>query len=147
MCCGGRKYRIILKRCYLLTACFSIAFQIPTSFQLDTSVQMESDLLAQKNISNDLEEIIQLDGTSDLSPKAEIESPRDGEDEELVGIIDAEDLKVLDEEEEEEGENSTSDNQSLNSTSDADESSVDIVEEVKLNVYNDLLSLWQLTSH
>uniref|UniRef100_A0A8C5SK72 TFIIA-alpha and beta-like factor n=1 Tax=Laticauda laticaudata TaxID=8630 RepID=A0A8C5SK72_LATLA len=108
---------------------------------LDTSVQMESDLLAQKNTSNDLEEILQLDGTSDLSPKAETESPRDGEDEELVGIIDAEDLKVLDEEEEEEGENSTSDNQSLNSTSDADESSVDIVEEVKLNVYNDLISL------
>lgn len=105
---------------------------------------MESDLLTQKNISNDLEEIIQLDGTSDLSPKAEIESPRHGEDEELVGIIDAEDLKVLDEEEEEEGENSTSDNQSLNSASDADESSVDIVEEVKLlNVYNDLLSLLQ----
>ncbi|XP_058020974.1 TFIIA-alpha and beta-like factor [Ahaetulla prasina] len=106
--------------------------------ELDTSVQMESDLLAQKNISNDLEEIIQLDGTSDLSPKAEIESPRDGEDEELVGIIDAEDLKVLDEEEEEEGENSTSDNQSLNSTSDADESSVDIVEEDPLNSGDDV---------
>ncbi|XP_034283319.1 TFIIA-alpha and beta-like factor isoform X3 [Pantherophis guttatus] len=105
---------------------------------LDTSVQMESDLLTQKNISNDLEEIIQLDGTSDLSPKAEIESPRDGEDEELVGIIDAEDLKVLDEEEEEEGENSTSDNQSLNSTSDADESSVDIVEEDPLNSGDDV---------
>ncbi|XP_039197368.1 TFIIA-alpha and beta-like factor isoform X3 [Crotalus tigris] len=104
---------------------------------LDTSVQMESDLLAQKNISNDLEEIIQLDGTSDLSPKAEIESPRDGEDEELVGIIDAEDLKVLDEEEEE-GENSTSDNQSLNSASDADESSVDIVEEDPLNSGDDV---------
>ncbi|XP_034283316.1 TFIIA-alpha and beta-like factor isoform X1 [Pantherophis guttatus] len=106
--------------------------------ELDTSVQMESDLLTQKNISNDLEEIIQLDGTSDLSPKAEIESPRDGEDEELVGIIDAEDLKVLDEEEEEEGENSTSDNQSLNSTSDADESSVDIVEEDPLNSGDDV---------
>ncbi|XP_015674462.1 TFIIA-alpha and beta-like factor [Protobothrops mucrosquamatus] len=106
--------------------------------ELDTSVQMESDLLAQKNISNDLEEIIQLDGTSDLLPKAEIESPRDGEDEELVGIIDAEDLKVLDEEEEEEGENSTSDNQSLNSASDADESSVDIVEEDPLNSGDDV---------
>ncbi|XP_026535987.1 TFIIA-alpha and beta-like factor [Notechis scutatus] len=106
--------------------------------ELDTSVQMESDLLAQKNTSNGLEEIIQLDGTSDLSPKAEIESPRDGEDEELVGIIDAEDLKVLDEEEEEEGENSTSDNQSLNSTSDADESSVDIVEEDPLNSGDDV---------
>ncbi|ETE73134.1 TFIIA-alpha and beta-like factor, partial [Ophiophagus hannah] len=106
--------------------------------ELDTSVQMESDLLAQKNTSNDLEEIIQLDGTSDLLPKAEIESPRDGEDEELVGIIDAEDLKVLDEEEEEEGENSTSDNQSLNSTSDADESSVDIVEEDPLNSGDDV---------
>ncbi|XP_070590822.1 TFIIA-alpha and beta-like factor isoform X3 [Erythrolamprus reginae] len=105
---------------------------------LDTSVQMESDLLAQKNISNDIEEIIQLDGTSDLSPKVEIEIPRDGEDEELVGIIDAEDLKVLDEEEEEEGENSTSDNQSLNSTSDADDSSVDIVEEDPLNSGDDV---------
>ncbi|XP_070590820.1 TFIIA-alpha and beta-like factor isoform X2 [Erythrolamprus reginae] len=106
--------------------------------ELDTSVQMESDLLAQKNISNDIEEIIQLDGTSDLSPKVEIEIPRDGEDEELVGIIDAEDLKVLDEEEEEEGENSTSDNQSLNSTSDADDSSVDIVEEDPLNSGDDV---------
>ncbi|XP_063157766.1 TFIIA-alpha and beta-like factor [Candoia aspera] len=106
--------------------------------ELDTSVQMESDLMAQKDISNDLEEIIQLDGTSDLSPKAEIESPRDGEDEELVGIIDAEDLKVLDEEEEEEGENSTSDNQSLNSTSDADEPSVDVIEEDPLNSGDDV---------
>lgn len=96
---------------------------------------MESELRPQKEIANDLEEIIQLDGTGDLSPKTEVESPRDGEDEELVGIIDAEDLKVLDEEEEEEeGENSTSDNQSLSSTSDTDEPSVDIIEEVKLSI-------------
>lgn len=88
----------------------------------------------QKEIASDLEEIIQLDGTGDVSSKADVESPRDGEDEELVGIIDAEDLKVLDEEEEEDGENSTSDNQSLSSTSDTDEPSVDIIEEVKISV-------------
>ncbi|KAJ6667039.1 hypothetical protein lerEdw1_019042 [Lerista edwardsae] len=107
--------------------------------ELDNRVQMESGLRPQKEIASDLEEIIQLDGTGDLSPKTEVESPRDGEDEELVGIIDAEDLKVLDEEEEEEeGENSTSDNQSLSSTSDTDEPSVDIIEEDPLNSGDDV---------
>lgn len=95
-------------------------------------MQLESSLRTQKDIASDLEEIIQLDGTSDVSPKAEIESPRDGEDEDIVGIVDAEELKVLDEEEEEEVENSTSDNPSLSSTSDTDEQSVDIIEEVKI---------------
>ncbi|KAL8185143.1 UNVERIFIED_CONTAM: hypothetical protein K2H54_041359 [Gekko kuhli] len=99
--------------------------------ELDNSMQLESSLRTQKDITSDLEEIIQLDGTSDVSPKAEIESPRDGEDEEIVGIVDAEELKVLDEEEEEEVENSTSDNPSLSSTSDTDERSVDIIEEKK----------------
>ncbi|XP_034966378.1 TFIIA-alpha and beta-like factor [Zootoca vivipara] len=109
------------------------------SEELETSVQMEADLQTQKDIANNIEEIIQLDGTGDASPKAEIGSPRDGEDEELVGIIDAEDLKVLDEEEEEEeGENSTSDNQSLSSSSDVDEPPVDIIEEDPLNSGDDV---------
>lgn len=95
-------------------------------------MQLESSLRTQKNITSDLEEIIQLDGTSDVPPKAEVEGHKDGEDEEIVGIVDAEDLKVLDEEEEEEVENSTSDNPSLSSTSDTDEQSVDIIEEVKI---------------
>nr|XP_028580860.1 TFIIA-alpha and beta-like factor [Podarcis muralis] len=108
------------------------------SEELETSVQMEADLQTQKDIANNIEEIIQLDGTGDVSPKVEIESPRDGEDEDLVGIIDAEDLKVLDEEEEEDGENSTSDNQSLSSSSDVDEPSVDIIEEDPLNSGDDV---------
>ncbi|XP_066479761.1 TFIIA-alpha and beta-like factor [Tiliqua scincoides] len=103
--------------------------------ELDNRVQMESDLRPQKEIANDLEEIIQLDGTGDISPKTEVESPRDAEDEELVGIIDAEDLKVL---EDEDGDNSTSDNQSLSSTSDTDEPSVDIIEEDPLNSGDDV---------
>ncbi|XP_061481637.1 TFIIA-alpha and beta-like factor isoform X1 [Rhineura floridana] len=106
--------------------------------ELDTSVHMEPDLHTQKDIANDLEEIIQLDGTGDVSPKAEIESSRDGDDEELVGIIDAEDLKVLDEDEEEGGENSTSDSGSLSSASDTDEPSVDIIEEDPLNSGDDV---------
>ncbi|XP_028580860.2 TFIIA-alpha and beta-like factor [Podarcis muralis] len=108
------------------------------SEELETCVQMEADLQTQKDVANNIEEIIQLDGTGDVSPKVEIESPRDGEDEDLVGIIDAEDLKVLDEEEEEDGENSTSDNQSLSSSSDVDEPSVDIIEEDPLNSGDDV---------
>ncbi|XP_053099978.1 TFIIA-alpha and beta-like factor isoform X1 [Hemicordylus capensis] len=107
--------------------------------ELDAGVQMEPDLQTQKAIANDLEKIIQLDGTGDIFPKADAQgSPRDGEDDELVGIIDAKDLKVLDEEEEEEGENSTSDNQSLSGTSDTDEPSVDIIEEDPLNSGDDV---------
>lgn len=105
------------------------------SFQLDTSMQLESNPSAQKDIATDLKDIIQLDGTGDISPKVEVENPREGEDEEIVGIIDAEDLKVLDEEEEERGGNSTSDNPSLSSTSDTDEPSVDITEEVKVLLF------------
>ncbi|XP_033000960.1 TFIIA-alpha and beta-like factor [Lacerta agilis] len=118
----------------LLSAEANLSF----SEELETSVQMEAELQTQKDIANNIEEIIQLDGTGDVSPKAEIESPRDGEDEELVGIIDAEDLKVLDEEEEEEGENSTSENQSLSSSSDVDEPPVDIIEEDPLNSGDDV---------
>ncbi|XP_062980812.1 TFIIA-alpha and beta-like factor [Elgaria multicarinata webbii] len=106
---------------------------LPFAEQLDTNVQMES----QKDMANDLSQIIQLDGTGDDSPKGEIGSPRDGDEEELIGIIDAEDLKVLDEEEEE-GENSTSDNQSLSSTSDTDDPLVDITEEDPLNSGDDV---------
>ncbi|XP_060104900.1 TFIIA-alpha and beta-like factor isoform X2 [Heteronotia binoei] len=106
--------------------------------ELNSSIQLESSLRTQKDITSDLEEIIQLDGTSDVSPKTELESPRDGEDEEIIGIVDAEELKVLDEEEEEEVENSTSDNPSLSSTSDTDERSVDIIEEDPLNSGDDV---------
>nr|XP_056709374.1 TFIIA-alpha and beta-like factor [Euleptes europaea] len=106
--------------------------------ELDTSMQLESSLRTQKDINNDLEEIIQLDGTSDVSPTAEIESSRDGEDEEIVGLVDVEEPKVLDEEEEEEAENSTSDNPSISSTSDTDEQSVDITEEDPLNSGDDV---------
>ncbi|XP_062826493.1 TFIIA-alpha and beta-like factor isoform X2 [Anolis carolinensis] len=102
---------------------------------LNPSVQMDPDMQAPKDIATDLKTIIQLDGTGDACPKAEVESPPDGEDEELVGIIDADDLKVLDEEED---ENSTSDNQSLSSTSDADDPSVDITEEDPLNSGDDV---------
>ncbi|KAH0622847.1 hypothetical protein JD844_025588 [Phrynosoma platyrhinos] len=103
---------------------------LPNEANLSFPEEMEPDLQAPKDMANDLKTIIQLDGTGDAFPRAEIESPPDGEDEELIGIIDTEDLKVLDEEEEE-GENSTSDNQSLSSTSDTDDPSVDITEEVK----------------
>ncbi|XP_054841841.1 TFIIA-alpha and beta-like factor [Eublepharis macularius] len=106
--------------------------------ELDTSMQLESNQRTQKDIASDLEEIIQLDGTSDISPKADIECPKEGEDEEIVGIVDAEELKVLDEEEEEEAENSASDNPSLSSTSDTDEQSVDITEEDPLNSGDDV---------
>ncbi|XP_044284912.1 TFIIA-alpha and beta-like factor [Varanus komodoensis] len=111
---------------------------LPFSEELDTSVQIKSDLHS-PDMANDLEQIIQLDGTSDVSSKAETESPRGGDDEELVGIIDADDLKVLDEEQEEEdGEDSTSDNQSLSSTGDTDDPTVDITEEDPLNSGDDV---------
>ncbi|XP_067319338.1 TFIIA-alpha and beta-like factor [Anolis sagrei] len=104
--------------------------------ELNPSVQMDPDMQAPKDIATDLKTIIQLDGTGDACPRAEVESPPVvGEDEELVGIIDADDLKVLDEEED---ENSTSDNQSLSSASDADDPSVDITEEDPLNSGDDV---------
>ncbi|XP_072844045.2 TFIIA-alpha and beta-like factor [Pogona vitticeps] len=111
---------------------------VPFVEELGSSVQMEHDLQAQKDIANDLEKIIQLDGTDDISPKGRTESPRDGEDEELVGNLDAQDLKVLDEEEEEEDGESIPDNRSLNSASDNDDPSVDVIEEDPLNSGDDV---------
>uniref|UniRef100_A0ACB8G929 Uncharacterized protein n=1 Tax=Sphaerodactylus townsendi TaxID=933632 RepID=A0ACB8G929_9SAUR len=107
--------------------------------ELDTSMKLESNnLRTQKDITSDLEEMIQLDGTNDVSPTAETESSRDRKNVEIVGIIEAEEPKVLDEEEEEEAENSTSDNPSISSRSDTDEQSVDIIEEDPLNSGDDV---------
>ncbi|XP_067421216.1 TFIIA-alpha and beta-like factor isoform X1 [Emydura macquarii macquarii] len=98
--------------------------------------EMESDMRTEKDICSDIEGIIQLDGTDDVFPKEEIESTRDVEENEFIGIIDAEDLKVLEEEEDEEGDSIS--NAESSSSSDAEEPQIDIIEEDPLNSGDDV---------
>lgn len=90
------------------------------TMQIDSEIQTEQ-------VCSGLEGIIQLDGTGDVSPKEEIESPRDVEENEFIGIIDSEDLKVLDDDEE---DGDSISNSESSSSSDTEEPPVDIIEEV-----------------
>ncbi|EMP31038.1 TFIIA-alpha and beta-like factor [Chelonia mydas] len=107
------------------------------SCQMEPNVLMESDIRTEKDICRDIEGIIQLDGIDDVFPKEEIESTRDVEENEFIGIIDAEDLKVLEEEEEDEEVDSIS-NAESNSSSDTEEPQIDIIEEDPLNSGDDV---------
>ncbi|XP_007952187.1 stonin-1 [Orycteropus afer afer] len=80
----------------------------------------------------DFNEIIQIDGTGDTSSNEEIGSTRDIDENEFLGIIDAEDLKLL----EEEGD-SISNDSTVNS-SDNEEPQRDTVEEDPLNSGDDV---------
>ncbi|XP_074844612.1 TFIIA-alpha and beta-like factor [Carettochelys insculpta] len=110
--------------------------RISVTEEMEPSVQMESDIHPEKDICSDIEGIIQLDGTDDVFPKEEIEDTRDLEENEFIGIIDAEDLKVLEEEEEEEGDSIS--NTDSSSNSDVEEPQIDIIEEDPLNSGDDV---------
>ncbi|XP_009871119.1 PREDICTED: TFIIA-alpha and beta-like factor, partial [Apaloderma vittatum] len=107
--------------------------------KMDPTEQMESNLRSEKDVCSDVEGIIQLDGTGDASPKEEISHTKDGEDNEFIGIIESEDLKVLEDEEDDDEEcDSISNMESSSSSSDNEEPQVDIVEEDPLNSGDDV---------
>lgn len=76
---------------------------------------------------NDINEIIQIDGTGDTSSNDEIGSTRDVDENEFLGIIDAGDLKVLEEE-----AGSISNEDSTANSSDNEDPQIDLVEEVRI---------------
>ncbi|KFV75250.1 Stonin-1 [Struthio camelus australis] len=101
--------------------------------------QMESNSRTEKDICSDIEGIIQLDGTGDVSPKEEIAHTKDMEENEFIGIIESEDLKVLEDEDEEEEEGeSLSNTESSSSSGENEEPQIDIVEEDPLNSGDDV---------
>ncbi|KFZ60472.1 TFIIA-alpha and beta-like factor, partial [Antrostomus carolinensis] len=104
-----------------------------------TSDKMESNLRSEKDICSDIEGIIQLDGTGDVSPKEEISHTKDEEENEFIGIIESEDLKVLEDEEDDDDEcDSISSTESSSSGGDSEEPQQDIVEEDPLNSGDDV---------
>ncbi|KAM9154821.1 TFIIA-alpha and beta-like factor [Pangshura tecta] len=109
---------------------------ISVTEEMEPTVLMESDIRTEKDICSDIEGIIQLDGIDDVFPKEEIESTRDVEENEFIGIIDAEDLKVLEEEEDEEGDSIS--NAESSGSSDTEEPQIDIIEEDPLNSGDDV---------
>uniref|UniRef100_A0A673SMV4 General transcription factor IIA subunit 1 like n=1 Tax=Suricata suricatta TaxID=37032 RepID=A0A673SMV4_SURSU len=95
----------------------------------------EKDSNSQRDLSSqvtddDSNEIIQIDGTGDASSNDEIGSTRDVDENEFLGIIEAGDLKVL--EEEADSEDSTA------NSSDNEDPQTDIVEEDPLNSGDDV---------
>ncbi|KFV46383.1 TFIIA-alpha and beta-like factor, partial [Tyto alba] len=114
---------------------------IPPSDKMEPTEQMESNLRSEKDICSDIEGIIQLDGTGDVSPEEEIPHTKDREDNEYFGIIESEDLKVLEDEDEEDDDeecDSISNTESSSSGGDDEESQIDIVEEDPLNSGDDV---------
>ncbi|NXI64102.1 TF2AY factor, partial [Anseranas semipalmata] len=113
---------------------------IAPSDKLEPTEQVESNLRSEKDISSDIEGIIQLDGTGDASPREEIPHTKDREENEFIGIIESEDLKVLEDEDEEEDEegDSISNTESSSSSCDNEEHQIDIVEEDPLNSDDDV---------
>ncbi|KAL0621209.1 TFIIA-alpha and beta-like factor, partial [Plecturocebus cupreus] len=83
--------------------------------QVDLSIQVTDD---------DINEIIQVDGTGDTSSNEEIGNARDVDENEFLGITDTGDLKVLEEE-----ANSISNEDSAANSSDNEDPQVDSVEE------------------
>ncbi|XP_035176378.1 TFIIA-alpha and beta-like factor isoform X2 [Oxyura jamaicensis] len=108
--------------------------------ELEPTEQVESNLRSEKDICSDIEGIIQLDGTGDASPKEEIPHTKDTEENEFIGIIESEDLKVLEDEDEGEDEedDSISNMGSSSSSCDNEEPQTDIVEEDPLNSDDDV---------
>ncbi|XP_054431445.1 TFIIA-alpha and beta-like factor isoform X2 [Pteronotus mesoamericanus] len=82
---------------------------------------------------DDINEIIQIDGTGDTSSNDEIGSTRDVDENEFLGLIDGGDLKVL----EGEADNISNGNSTVNS-SDNEGPQIDIVEEDPLNSGDDV---------
>ncbi|KAK2509234.1 hypothetical protein MC885_007883 [Smutsia gigantea] len=95
----------------------------------DSNTQM--DLSTQT--TDDINEIIQVDGTGDTSSNDKIGSTRDVDKNKFLGITDARDLKVLEEE-----ADSISNEDSTANTSDNEDPHIDIVEEEPLNSGDDV---------
>ncbi|NXX56356.1 TF2AY factor, partial [Scopus umbretta] len=112
---------------------------IAASDKVEPTEQMESYIRLEKDICSDTEGIIQLDGTGDVSPKEGEIHTKDREENEFIGIIESEDLKVL-EDEEDDGEecDSISDTESSSSDGDNEEPQIDIIEEDPLNSGDDV---------
>uniref|UniRef100_A0A452UCL3 General transcription factor IIA subunit 1 like n=1 Tax=Ursus maritimus TaxID=29073 RepID=A0A452UCL3_URSMA len=91
--------------------------------QMDLSIQ----------VTDDINEIIQIDGTGDTSSNDEIGSTRDVDENEFLGIIDAGDLKVL----EEEADHISNEDSTANSSENEDPQT-DVVEEDPLNSGDDV---------
>ncbi|NWW86344.1 TF2AY factor, partial [Rhynochetos jubatus] len=106
--------------------------------KMEPTEQMESNLRSENDICSDMEGIIQLDGTGDVSPKEEISHTDDGEENEFIGIIESEDLKVLEDEEDDEECDSVSNTESSSGGGDNEEAQIDIVEEDPLNSGDDV---------
>ncbi|XP_066034190.1 TFIIA-alpha and beta-like factor isoform X2 [Chamaea fasciata] len=101
--------------------------------------QTESDLPLEKDLCSDIEGISQLDGTGDVSSKEQIPHTKDKEDNEFIGFIDSEDLRVLDDEEDYDDEcDSSSNMESSCSDGDNEDLQIDIVEEDPLNSGDDV---------
>ncbi|NXU99202.1 TF2AY factor, partial [Cettia cetti] len=101
--------------------------------------QMASDLPLEKDLCSDIEGISQLDGTGDVSSKEQIPHTKDKEENEFIGFIDSEDLRVLDDEEDYDEEcNSSSNMESSCSDGDNEDLQIDIVEEDPLNSGDDV---------
>lgn len=82
--------------------------------------------LSIQGTDDDINEIIQIDGTGDTSSNDDIGSSRDVDENEFLGIIDGGDLKVLEE------ADSISNGGSTANSSDNEDPQIDIVEEVKI---------------
>ncbi|KAM9608438.1 stonin-1-like isoform 2-T5 [Morphnus guianensis] len=114
---------------------------VASSDKMEPTEQMESNLRSEKDICSDIEGIIQLDGTGDVSPKEEIPHTKDREENEFIGIIESEDLKVLEDEDEEDDDEECdiiSNTESSSSGGDNEEPQIDIVEEDPLNSGDDV---------
>ncbi|NWH25034.1 TF2AY factor, partial [Grus americana] len=112
---------------------------IASSDKVEPTEQMESNLRSEKDICSDIAGIIQLDGTGDVSPKEEIQHTKDKEENEFIGVIEPEDLKVLEDEEDNDEEcDSISNTESSSSGDDNEEPQIDIVEEDPLNSGDDV---------
>ncbi|NXG49476.1 TF2AY factor, partial [Psilopogon haemacephalus] len=108
------------------------------SGKMEPTEQMESNLQSEKDICGDIEGIIQLDGTGDVSPKEEIPH-RDREENLFVGINESEDLKDLEDNEDNDEECvSVSNTESSSSGGDDEELQADVVEEDPLNSDDDV---------
>ncbi|NXO76778.1 TF2AY factor, partial [Sitta europaea] len=112
---------------------------IASSDKLEPTEQGESDLVLEKDLCSDIEGISQLDGTGDVSSKEQIPHTKDKEENEFIGFIDSEDLRVLDDEEDYDEERDSSSNmESSCSDGDNEELQIDIVEEDPLNSSDDV---------
>ncbi|NXM22815.1 TF2AY factor, partial [Ploceus nigricollis] len=110
-----------------------------SSDKMEPAEQTESDLPLEKDLCSDIEGISQLDGTGDVSSKEQIPQAKDKEENEFIGFIDSEDLRVLDDEEDYDEECDSSSNiESSCSDGDNEDLQIDIVEEDPLNSGDDV---------